>query len=235
MARLTAAAAQPVHRQCDSRHRTRALPIRADQLVGDGRGRLADRTAAAADQVDVGGVVGQVVARRPVVEVGVPARPRAAPGPPAPGRPWRPEGSRRRRQPTQPTTSSGVAWPRPATAASTRWRWRVSRLPRARSLSPRSSPPHCKSRSGSAAGPLPACRRDLHWRDARRTCGRGRRAGPRRRTRHSASRAGAADHRAFILVLVLLVVGVAGFVGFLSYTVKHNVTHEALLAENRPR
>ena len=45
---------------------------RATELVRDGQGGLADPAAAPADDVQVGGVLGEVVARRPVVDVGVP-------------------------------------------------------------------------------------------------------------------------------------------------------------------
>lgn len=43
-----------------------------DELVGGVEGDLADPAAAAADEVDVGGVLGEVVAGRAVVDVGVP-------------------------------------------------------------------------------------------------------------------------------------------------------------------
>lgn len=42
-----------------------------DELVGDLEGELTDPAAAAADDVEVGGVLGEVVARGPVVDVGV--------------------------------------------------------------------------------------------------------------------------------------------------------------------
>ena len=54
------------------RRRTRATRRAAPQLVGAGQGRLADPAAAPADDVQVGGVLGEVVAGGAVVDVGVP-------------------------------------------------------------------------------------------------------------------------------------------------------------------
>ena len=72
MAGLPARAAQPVDGGVrDVGGEAERLVEPGDELVGDGERRLADPAAAAADDVEVGGVLGEVVARGAVVDVGV--------------------------------------------------------------------------------------------------------------------------------------------------------------------
>ena len=140
--RLAAGAAQPVHGGVrDVGREPERLVEPRDELVGDGQRGLADPAAAPADDVQVGRVLGEVVARRPVVDVGVPDQAellqrleRAVDGGGA-------DTASAPSAATASTISSGVAWPSRPTAASTRSRCDVRRLPRARSRSPRSLTP----------------------------------------------------------------------------------------------
>ena len=138
---VAAGAAQPVHgRVRDVGGEPERLVEPGDELVGHGERRLPDPAAPAADDVEVGGVLGEVVAGGPVVDVGVADEAELLQGveravdvdagtAPAPS------------AATASTMSSGVACPSRPTAASTRSRCDVRRLPRARSRSPRSLTP----------------------------------------------------------------------------------------------
>lgn len=209
-----------------------ALVDPRDELVGGVERNLPHPAAAAADEVEVGGVVGQVVAGGAVVDVRVPDEAELLEGVERPV-----DGGCRHRGSTVGAHGVddllGRAVPEPPDGGQHPLALRGQAL--ALGTEPLAEITHPSNVCGAPAGRRgrtytdEVTQHDLDSLTERLGSGEERHAEPRRKDRRGLGRV----LIALLAIVVLLFGGATAFVGYLGYTVSDNVTQEQLLPEKR--